>query len=176
MKKVFFIGQLVLMYVLHLVFWIMVGLEESGRNPERATNVMVVISGLLVVVALINIILSVFSVFKDNPNPIKMTLAVKLAAIPWYVVNLGIWMVLALGMLNPFFLVALPIVIVLGIAFTYLVMVSTSLYNVAYLIRGLSKQMFPKRPVFIPALVFHFIFCLDVVGSVLLLRSIKKGY
>ena len=162
------------MYALHAVIWIVVKPMEIEANPKSVETAFFVLSGLVAFFVLVNGFCAFLSVFKDHENPTKSTLVIKLAAIPWYAVNFYFWAGLASGFLNPFLLIALPLVIGLGVVLTYFVMLSTSLYSIAYLIRGLKKQMFPFRPVYVPAAIFHFIFCLDVVGAIWLRVLLRK--
>ena len=166
--------QLICMYALHAVIWIVVKPMEIEANPKSVETAFFVLSGLVAFFVLVNGFCAFLSVFKDHENPTKSTLVIKLAAIPWYAVNFYFWAGLASGFLNPFLLIALPLVIGLGVVLTYFVMLSTSLYSIAYLIRGLKKQMFPFRPVYVPAAIFHFIFCLDVVGAIWLRVLLRK--
>ena len=166
--------QLLFMYALHVVIWLVVKPMEYELDAKSVEIAFFVLAGLVAFFVIVNGFCAFLSVFKDHPNPTKNTLIVKLAAIPWYAVNFYFWVGLASGFLNPFLLIALPLVIGLGVVLTYFVMLSTSLYSIAYLIRGLKKQMFPFRPVYVPAAIFHFIFCLDVVGALWLRLLLRK--
>ncbi len=166
--------QIVSMYALHAVIWMLVKPVRDIEDSKALETVFFVFSALVAFFVIVNGFCAILSVFKDHKNPTKNTLVVKLAAIPWYVANFYFWIGLASGFLNPFLLVGLPIVIALGVILTYFVMLSTSLYSIAYLIRGLKKQMFSARPAFAPAAIFHFIFCLDVAGALWLYLLLRK--
>ena len=166
--------QLICMYALQALIWVIVKPIGEINDSESFEIAFFVLGGLVAFFVIVNGFCAFLSVFKDQPNPTKNTLIIKLAAIPWYAVNFYFWVGLASGFLNPFLLIALPLVIALGVVLTYFVMLSTSLYSIAYLIRGLKKQMFPVRPVYVPAAVFHFIFCLDVVGAIWLRVLLRK--
>ena len=163
--KIFLWLQIVCMYALHALIWTLVKPVVEVENSKALEIAFFVLSALVAFFVIVNGICALLSVFKDHENPTKTVLAIKLAAIPWYVANFYFWIGLAAGFLNPFLLIGLPIVIALGVVLTYFVMLSTSLYSIAYLIRGLKKKMFSARPAFAPAAVFHFIFCLDVAGA-----------
>ncbi|MBO4538828.1 MAG: hypothetical protein J5781_01015 [Clostridia bacterium] len=173
-RKVFLWLQLLFMYALHALIWMIVKPIENIGDAKSLEIAFFVLTGLVAFFVIVNGFCAFLSVFKDHDNPTKITLVIKLAAIPWYVVNFYFWFGLASGFLNPFLLIALPLVIGLGVVLTYFVMLSTSLYSIAYLIRGLKKQMFPFRFVYVPAAVCHFIFCLDVVGAIWLRVLLKK--
>lgn len=172
--KVFLWLQLVCMYVLQALVWMLVKPAMDVEDPKALETATFVLSALVAFFVIVNVFCAFLSVFKDQKNPTKTVLAIKLAAIPWYAVNFYFWIGLASGFLNPFLLIGFPIVIGLGVTLTYFVMLSTSLYSIAYLIRGLKKQMFPFRSAYVPAAVFHFIFCLDVAGALWLRLLLKK--
>ncbi len=172
--KIFLWLQIVCMYALHALIWTLVKPVVEVENSKALEIAFFVLSALVALLVIINVFCAFLSVFKDHKNPTKNVLAIKIAAIPWYVANFYFWVGLAAGFLNPFLMMGLPIVIALGVILTYFVMLSTSLYSIAYLIRGLKKQMFPARPAFIPAAIFHFIFCLDVAGALWLYLLLRK--
>ncbi len=163
------------MYLTHALFWAYVGLEETGGNPPEALlNSVIAVGVIAVFIALINIIAAILSVFRDQKNPTKFIMICKLVAIPWYIANFVLWACTAIGFLNPFFMIAIPILIFLSVLSTYIIMLSTGLYSIAYLIRGLKKKMFASSPQFLPAAILHFFFCLDVPASIWLYVLLKK--
>ena len=67
-------------------------------------------------------------------------------------------------------LAAIPIIIVLAVLVTYIFMLTTSLGNIAYFLRKKSVLGEPLDTATILGVVFSFIFCLDVVGAIILYR------
>ena len=92
---------------------------------------------------------------------------VKLALIPWYVLNFYLCIMLIAGFLNPWLMLATPIVAAILICSTYIYMLATSLPDIAYLIRTLIKKKIRIKTSLVFAVIFLFIFCLDIIGGLM---------
>ena len=113
--KIFLWLQIVCMYALHALIWTLVKPVAEVENSKALEIAFFVLSALVAFFVIVNGICALLSVFKDHENPTKTVLAIKLAAIPWYVANFYFWVGLAAGFLNPFLMIGLPIVIALGV-------------------------------------------------------------
>ena len=81
----------------------------------------------LVIIGIINIF-NVIKIYRNGTDiDIKSVTRFKLIQIPFFIINYILWIVFVLMMLNPMMLAFIKIVPI-GIAFTYCVMLSTSLY------------------------------------------------
>jgi hypothetical protein len=116
-------------------------------------------------VALLNIVLALLNATKDVTMPYKTTMIIKLAMIPFYIINFFTWTIFIIGSLTPFFALFTPILITVSIVTTYFIMLSTGSQNIAYLFRQFSIN---KNIFYIIYAVCHFIFCLDVIAAILL--------
>jgi hypothetical protein len=168
--KAVMIAQCIVAYLMQLPF---LGLIIAlFINDEISQNIIIgfevysiAMCVVCLLIAFLNVTITILNVTKDVPCPYKLTMAVKLAMIPFYVINFLIWAIFVIGTLNPFFIVLLPIIIAFSIISTYFVMLSTSSQNIAYLLRQFFLQ---KNLVFLVYAIFHFIFCVDVIVAILL--------
>ena len=178
--KVTLVMQAVGMYAMHLPLYILFTMElMQAENEALLKGLLIatlVLMALVFPVCVANIIISVASVFKGNTDVSKTVMKVKLALIPWYLLNFAMGFVLVAGMLNPFLMIGIPVVIGIMAVATYFCMLSTSLPNLAYYLNKVSvKKEEDVTSARIIAVVFHFIFCLDVIGSILFYHQNKKA-
>ena len=173
--------QAVLMYLMQLPLTIILILIRFPINDDilsKAVGVLFVIALVLSIVAfpicIVNAVFSIISIFKGEHNPSKVSMIVKFALIPWYILNFIICVCLLAGFLNPWLFLAVPIVACFLILFTYAYMISTGLPDVAYFINRLIKKKLKVNFPIILSIVFLFIFCLDIVGGLLFFIQTKK--
>ena len=169
------------MYISHIPLYLMalsISLPDNsflGDNPG-ATLISLIFAGMSVamVVATLILIFSIISIFKGQYSPSKVTMIVKLALVPWYVLNFIISVCLCAGMLNPFLMLAIPIAIVIMVSSTYIYMIATSLPDIAWFIHILAKKKAKPTPLLIVSLVFLFFFCLDIAGGIMFEVATKE--
>lgn len=181
--KVTLIIQTVLMYVMHLPLYIaliLLFLDSKDDSINQMIMPLILTSLILACVVfpicIINVVFSIISLFKGEYNPSKVTMIVKLALIPWFALNFVFCAVVIMGMLNPWLLIAIPFVIIITASFTYLYMVTTSLPDVAFFIRGVIRKEIKPCALTIVSIVFMFVFCFDIIGALtfyLKVRNIK---
>ena len=109
-----------------------------------------------------------------NENPLTgITVGVKIAMIPFFGLNIVLWILLFAGMLNPFLMFGIPLAAVIGVCLTYVYMLMTGLPDIIYSIGFCIKNK--KRPaaLLIAGVIFSFIFVLDVIGIIMIHRSLK---
>ena len=172
--KIFLILQAVGMYVMHLPLYIMLiiftlpngeAILENAAKPIFISFLVLLI--LVSPLCLLTAITSIVSIFKGNESPAKTTMIIKLALIPWYVLNFYLCIMLIAGFLNPWLMLATPIVAAILICSTYIYMLATSLPDIAYLIRLLIKKKIRIKTSLVFAVIFLFIFCLDIIGGLM---------
>ena len=181
-NKITLIAQTVGMYLMHLplyVFFIIEMLSVGGDMENLVSTIVTLTFVLMSVVGLIciaNIVLSVIAIVKGESDPSKTVKNVKLALIPWYVLNFAMCVLIIALMFNPFTMIGIPAVIAIAMGLTYFFMLGTSLPNVAYYLRRVfvTKEEVATRARVI-TVVLHFIFCLDVVGAILFHRQNKRA-
>ena len=175
--------QTVGMYLAHLPLYILFVLSFLSVDDallESLTHGLLiatlVMMALLFFVCILNIVFSVISIFKGETDPSKTVMKVKLALIPWYVLNFIMGILLVSIFLNPFFMIAIPVAIAILVATTYFYMFSTSLPDVAYYLRRVfikKREDLTSSRIF--AVVCLSVLCMDVVGGILFYRQNKKA-
>ena len=179
--KVLLILQLVLMYLAHLPFYILIILVRIPMADEVVDKLFptlllggIIATALILPLCLVNAIFAVISLIRGSNNPSKTTMIVKLALIPWYIINFMICCFLISGFLNPFLMLAAPIVLCILVGITYLLMVSTSLFDIAYIINKMIRKEIKEKGLIITSLIFLFFFTFDVLGSIILHFKTKQ--
>ena len=99
---------------------------------------------------------------------------VKLALIPWYLLNFFFGFLLVAGFINPFLMIGIPILIAIMMSVTYLLMVTTGFPDIAYVIHQGWKDKRKPNGLTVTGLIFLFIFCLDILGGIFLFVGTKK--
>ena len=148
------------------------GVQEGAINGLLIATL--VLMALMIPICVINIVVSLKSALKEEIDPAKPTMTAKLALIPWYVLNFFICLVFAGIFFNPFMMIAIPIAIALSVGVTYALMLVTSAGDIAFYVKKILKKDKDVNTWTIVAVVFLFIFCLDVVGAIILYRQSKK--
>ncbi|MCL2137678.1 MAG: hypothetical protein FWH40_09245 [Coriobacteriia bacterium] len=133
-----------------------------------------------IIFALLNIGSAVFIVAKhiDNFQNVRDTnrrvLAFKLLAIPFYVINLLIWVFMTgISVVMPGNIFFLMFGIPIGIGYAFLVLLSSSTYSIAILV-SLRKNNEITRGKFVLHLVCQLIFVLDVIDQLVLTMRIRR--
>ena len=179
-NKATLIAQAIGMYVMHLPLYILFIVELiPGEHGMLAKGLLIAALILMVPVFLLcvaNIVLSVVSVFKGETDMSPTVMKVKLALIPWYVINFVMGVVIVAILFNPFMIIGIPVVIGILAGIAYFCMLATSLPNVGLYLRKVfvKKEELIAAPRVLP-IIFHFIFCLDVVGSIIFYVQNKKA-
>ena len=181
-NKITLIAQTIGMYVMHLplyIFLILFNIPSAAEFFDKVSGPLLisffVLTALVFPICIINAVFSVITVFKGEESPSKVSMVVKLALIPWYIMNFIICICLLSGMLNPFLFLAVPIVAAILICSTYIYMFSTSLPDIVYFINRLIKKKLKINALIIVSLVFLFIFCLDIAGGVMYHIAMNKN-
>ena len=167
------------MYLMHLPLYIFFVVELIPLDNEQLVRGLLiatlVLTALMVPVCIANIALSIISIFKGDVDVSKTVMKVKLALIPWYVMNFTMCVVFVAVLFNPFMMIGIPFVIAFFVVTTYFCMLATSLPDVGYYIRRVlikkEEQISAGR---VLTIICLFIFCLDVVGSILFYAKNKK--
>ena len=180
-NKILLIVQAALMYAaqapLYLCFFLKFFNEDLyDKVISNCSSVYVILSIVLIPICLANLVLSIVSIFKgDNKNPSLLVLILKCALIPWFILNFVMCFIFALGMLNPFLMLFMPIVVCILVGCTYLCMVTTSLPDIAFYVGKLRRKETTIVPLYVVSIVFMFIFCMDAIGALIfMIGSIKK--
>ena len=173
-EKVFLIIQVIFMFLTQLFFLLMC-LIQKEEVLDLLLILFLISTVLTLLVAFLNIVFGIINIFKGRTKPFIFSMVIKSILIPWYIINFVIWALLIIGSLNPFLMMAIPLFLFISVCFTYICMISTSTLNISYIF----NQFFFKRNIkinsgIIISTVFQFIFCLDIVGSIMLPILVKK--
>lgn len=179
--KVTLLIQMIGMYLMQLPLLVAIIIDYVQINPELqtsltrglfiATFVMLV---LMIPICIVNVVFSLVSVFKDDANPTKITMIVKLCLIPWYALNFIFELAFTAIFFNPFTFIAIPVVVAIFVLLTYLLMVTTSIADLAYAMRNTTRKKWRIKASTVFAVIFLFVFCLDVIGAIMLYFKSKK--
>lgn len=177
--KVLLIIQTCFMYLLMVLFIVAISIAFKTENNSELESV---VEGLYLArfgigfipltLSFVSIIIAFVSIFKEPRNSTKYTVIIKIILIPWYICNYVEWVIYGVGMLNPFLMVLGILLVTFGTIATYIYMLATSAYNIGYVFALIRKGK--ATTMMIVALVFHFIFLLDVVGAIMLHNECKR--
>ena len=180
-KKMLII-QVVLMYLVHLPFYILLILcrlnIDFGIPFDDNLFFGLLLTGLITSILLmpyifINFIFALISL-KGQKNPSKTTMIIKLSLIPWYILNILVSIVLLSGFLNPWLFLAAPIAMALLMTYTYILMASTSMYDLSFFINKAVKKEIKVTKLNVFNQILLFIFCLDIIASIIFYKKTKE--
>ena len=173
-NKITLIIQAVGMYVMHIplyILFVLIFLPIESETVSAWTNYLLIayliLLAIVAPICLLNAIISIISIVKGKESPARCVMFVKLALIPWYIMNFAMCGILLAGFLNPFLMLAIPIAMAIMIMVTYMFMISTSIPDITDLIRLLIRRKVKISAALVFATIFLFIFTLDIVGGVM---------
>ena len=178
-NKVILIIQTVLMYLVQVPYWValiylfFVPYDEAGGLWISLLTGMIANLCIFPVI-LVNAIFAFIGIFKGMESPVKTTMQIKFALIPWYVVNFILGFCFFTAALNPFLLWSIPLVIGIMVCTTFMYMISTNFQNYSYIIHKMIRREIEIDSILIWSIVLSFIFCLDIISSYLLFYSENK--
>ena len=125
-------------------------------------------AGVLFLVGTPCVVLSITNIISKKPkNPHLIIMVIKLALIPFYIVNFYTWLLIVGGFANPWLMIGIPLVMFLGVSFTYLTLIVTSIYNIAYMLRTHKYKERNLAPLVVHIFLQLF-FISDIVSSIIL--------
>lgn len=179
-NNVFLILQCIVMYLFQLPFALMLILARIPNiNSSVISGLMlagVILGALIIPVSITNIVLGFTTFVRKTVSSLKTTMVVKIILIPWYIINFLVCFLLIAGFLNPWLFLAAPIILSFLITITYIHLLATSITNVCYFIKYhiANKLSFDGLTITIVGIIFHFIFCLDFIGAIILEQKYKR--
>lgn len=173
-SKPLLITQAILMYIAHLPFYIvLIGIRFiASEEADKVFGILLLVglglSILIMPIAIVNLIIAFISIFKGNTNPCLTTMIIKSVLMPWYVGNflLGLLVVGVMG--NPWLFIGIPFVLAIIVCSTYIFMIGTSGYEIAYFINRMKKKEKPVTALTIILLILLTVFTLDVASTIVL--------
>lgn len=176
-SKTILIVQTIMMYVIQIPLIIGLVLLRFFTELDGKTILIPFIIGicanLLMIPVIVLSILIAIKNSKDSNNCIKTTIKVKIALIPWYIINFLVCFLSFAGMLNPFLIMLAPFVVGVECLVTYIYMASTSIHSALYVL-STPQGKDDKNTKVILGIILSFICCLDIVGRILLLTEFKE--
>ncbi len=169
--RVMLIIQMILMYLAQIPFYVALILIRL-IDVETYIGIGLILSGFILTALILPYclacaIIAILTLIRGGDNPGKTTMVVKFALIPWYFFNFILCDLLLLGFLNPFLLIFAPLAIILFVSMTYLIMLSTSIFDIAYGINKIGKREYKINKFIVFTYIFLFTFCLDVIGAIM---------
>lgn len=163
-------AQVASMYLMQIPFSgyaiaLLAGAEVPASAFWAVTALSVIFCAAACVFATMNTVAAFRGLYAEQVCPYSLTMAVKLALVPFFIINFVIWALFVIGSLNPFLIWALPVIICVSVFFTYVLMLGTSVHNIAFLLKKFKDEWNLSCAVY---MVLHFIFCLDVLAAVIL--------
>lgn len=172
--KVILILTVAVLYVMQGMISIpILGLELQKNLGELNVNLMLIMLGVSLGLGLISLIFSIVGSVRGEAPLTKITVVLKAVMIPFFIINIVLWFFLMSGMMNPFLMLGIPVVAVLGVVLTYIYLLTTSLPDVIYTIAFTIKHKRKPSAKLVAGCVLSFFFVLDIVGSILIHRTLK---
>ncbi len=151
-------------------------LEENWGDMDNARlSAVGILLAVALVLDLVSFILAIIGSAKQEEPKTKMTVIIKALFIPFFLINITLYVLSFLGMLNPFLMWAIPLVMVIGVCLTYAYMFMSSWPDIIYMIIYLIKNKRRPKPGMVLGIIFEFFFVLDIVGAVLVNKAYKES-
>ena len=175
LSKVFLVLAMCVYYAMEVMIFVpILGIMNSIQTFDfnwPLIGFLLVVAFALGITALVMAILGAAKKEKDNT---MVTIVLKTLMIPFFAINLYCWFCLVSGLMNPFLFIAIPGVVIIGVAVTYIIMLTTSLPEIVYMIIFMIRQKKSPKKQMVGGIFLCFCFFLDLVGIVLVHRSYKE--
>ncbi len=136
--------------------------------------VALVLMGVSFLIGLINTVIAIINIFSDTPSPTHSTMIMKFVLIPWYFLNFFDWLLMVGICANPWLMLAVPLIICMGIGYTFTILLFTNVHNISYVIHLIKNKKIRLTSNIVIPVVLHFVFVLDILGSILLHKELQK--
>ena len=172
--KIFLILGVIDLYVMQIpmaITFYSIYAEKPG--PNFNFTLIGIEVGIFVICALVSFILGIVAGVKNTKPMTKITFILKLVMIPFFIINLVMWLCLLAGLMNPFTFMGIPFAIALGACLTYFYMIATGLPDIMFAIIWHIKNKKKPKIIMVAGILLCFIFVLDVVGIFLMNKAYK---
>ena len=179
-SKIVILVATLILYVMQMLIAVpLFGAFVLEANWGELDNTRLSAVGILLVVALVldlvSFILAIIGSAKQEEPKTKMTVIIKALFIPFFLINITLYVLSFLGMLNPFLMWAIPLVMVIGVCLTYAYMFMSSWPDIIYMIIYLIKNKRRPKLGMVLGIIFEFFFVLDIVGAILINKAYKES-
>ena len=179
-SKIVILVATLILYVMQMLIAVpLFGAFVLEANWGELDNTRLSAVGILLVVALVldlvSFVLAIIGSAKQEEPKTKMTVIIKALFIPFFLINITLYVLSFLGMLNPFLMWAIPLVMVIGVCLTYAYMFMSSWPDIIYMIIYLIKNKRRPKLGMVLGIIFEFFFVLDIVGAILINKAYKES-
>ena len=179
-SKIVILVATLILYVMQMLIAVpLFGAFVLEANWGELDNTRLSAVGILLAVALVldlvSFVLAIIGSAKQEEPKTKMTVIIKALFIPFFLINITLYVLSFLGMLNPFLMWAIPLVMVIGVCLTYAYMFMSSWPDIIYMIIYLIKNKRRPKTGMVLGIIFEFFFVLDIVGAILVNKAYKES-
>ena len=179
-SKIVILVATLILYVMQMLIAVpLFGAFVLEANWGELDNTRLSAVGILLAVALVldlvSFVLAIIGSAKQEDPKTKMTVIIKALFIPFFLINITLYVLSFLGMLNPFLMWAIPLVMVIGVCLTYAYMFMSSWPDIIYMIIYTIKNKRRPKPGMVLGIIFEFFFVLDIVGAILINKAYKDS-
>ena len=179
-SKIVILVATLILYVMQMLIAVpLFGAFVLEANWGELDNTRLSAVGILLAVALVldlvSFVLAIIGSAKQEDPKTKMTVIIKALFIPFFLINITLYVLSFLGMLNPFLMWAIPLVMVIGVCLTYAYMFMSSWPDIIYMIIYLIKNKRRPKTGMVLGIIFEFFFVLDIVGAILINKAYKES-
>lgn len=179
-SKIVILVATLILYVMQMLIAVpLFGAFVLEANWGELDNTRLSAVGILLAVALVldlvSFVLAIIGSAKQEDPKTKMTVIIKALFIPFFLINITLYVLSFLGMLNPFLMWAIPLVMVIGVCLTYAYMFMSSWPDIIYMIIYTIKNKRRPKPGMVLGIIFEFFFVLDIVGAILINKAYKES-
>ncbi|MBQ2155892.1 MAG: hypothetical protein II438_05640 [Clostridiales bacterium] len=179
-SKIVILVATLILYVMQMLIAVpLFGAFVLEANWGELDNTRLSAVGILLAVALVldlvSFVLAIIGSAKQEDPKTKMTVIIKALFIPFFLINITLYVLSFLGMLNPFLMWAIPLVMVIGVCLTYAYMFMSSWPDIIYMIIYTIKNKRRPKPGMVLGIIFEFFFVLDIVGAILVNKAYKES-
>ena len=151
-------------------------LEENWGDMDNARlSAVGILLAVALVLDLVSFVLAIIGSAKQEEPKTGMTILIKALFIPFFLINITLYILSFLGMMNPFLMWAIPLVMCIGVCLTYAYMFMSSWPDIIYMIIYLIKNKRRPKTGMVLGLIFELFFVLDLIGAILVHRAYKKS-
>ena len=178
--KIVILVATVVLYVMQMLIAVPIfGTFVMQQNWGELDNTRLSAVGILLAVALVldlvSFVLAIIGSAKQEEPKTGMTILIKALFIPFFLINITLYILSFLGMMNPFLMWAIPLVMCIGVCLTYAYMFMSSWPDIIYMIIYLIKNKRRPKTGMVLGLIFEFFFVLDLIGAILVHKAYKKS-
>ena len=150
--------------------------HQTNIGGQLDVNFVLEILVVTVCIGLAAFILGIIGGAMREAKPyVVLTIVIKILMIPFFGINIYLWLLVMSGMLNPFLLLGIPAVGFIGFCLTYVYMMMTSAPDILYTIIFCIKNKRRPDVYMVIGVICEFFFLVDIVGAVMLHKSLKKA-